>query len=61
MEIKRAELIHESNRKIDDLLEEEKQKMNAAEIIKYMDDKNNQEKLRIRTQLMEELTDFLKI
>lgn len=60
MEIKRAELIHESNRKIDDLLEEEKQKMNAAEIIKYMDDKNNQEKLRIRTQLMEELTDFFE-
>ncbi len=57
-EIRRAELVREGNKDIDALLDAEKQKMNAAELIKYMDDEENRKHQAIRTKLIEELVDY---
>lgn len=57
-EIKRAELVKEGNSRIEELLDAERQKMNAAEVIKYMNDKENQKRQEIRTQLITELIDY---
>lgn len=59
-EIERAELIRSGNKDIDILLDEEKQKMNAAELIKCMDDKENLKKMEVRTELIEELIDYFE-
>ena len=59
-EIKRAELVRAGNKNIDILLDEEKQKMNASELVKYMEDDKNRKKQEIRKQLIEELTDYFE-
>lgn len=59
-EIKRAKLVRAGNKNIDILLDEEKQKMNASELVKYMEDDKNRKKQEIRKQLIEELTDYFE-
>lgn len=59
-EVKRAELIREANKDINILLDAEKQKMNAAELIRYMDDETNRKRQEIRIKLIEELIDYFE-
>lgn len=58
-EAERIRILREGNNRFEDMLSNEKQKMNASEIMKYMEDSETKKKNELRDELVSEISDYM--